>query len=58
METRESLKEIIEEAHRTETVPEEWGEGEIMRLFKNKGIKGMCVNEKRDNPSKQHRQSI
>ena len=28
------------------TVPEQWQEGEIIRLYKDKGVKGKCVNER------------
>ena len=39
-ETRSILKEILEQIHKTEEIPNSWEEGEIIRLYKGKGLKG------------------
>ena len=44
LETRKTLKTMIERAHRSEVIPHEWEEGEIKRLYKGKGVKGKCSN--------------
>ena len=46
LETRKTLKTMIERAHRSEVIPHEWEEGEIIRLYKGKGVKGKCSNER------------
>ena len=45
-ETRLILKEIMETIHKTEEIPNSWEEGEIIRLYKGKGLKGKCSNER------------
>ena len=45
-ETRKVLKTMIEKAHKSENIPEEWAEGEIIRIYKGKGQKGKCSNER------------
>ena len=44
-ETRQILKQLLEKAHKEETIPKAWEEGEIIRLYKGKGQKGKCSNE-------------
>ena len=45
-ETRKVLKEILEKVHKEEEIPRSWEEGEIIRLYKGKGLKGKCSNER------------
>ena len=45
-ETRKVLKEIIQKVHKEEEIPRSWEEGEIIRLYKGKGLKGKCSNER------------
>ena len=45
-ETKEVLKDMINSAHTNEVIPEAWEEGEIIRLYKGKGVKGKCSNER------------
>ena len=45
-ETRTILREILEQIHKTEEIPNSWEEGEIIRLYKGKGLKGKCSNER------------
>ena len=45
-QTREILREMIENVHRSENIPPSWEEGEIIRLYKGKGQKGKCSNER------------
>ena len=45
-ETRQILKQLLEKAHKEETIPKAWEEGEIIRLYKGKGQKGKCSNER------------
>ena len=45
-QNREILREIIENVHRSENIPPSWEEGEIIRLYKGKGQKGKCSNER------------
>ena len=45
-ETRSILREILEQIHKTEEIPNSWEEGEIIRLYKDKGLKGKCSNER------------
>ena len=45
-ETRSILKEILEQIHKTDEIPSTWEEGEIIRLYKGKGLKGKCSNER------------
>ena len=37
---------MIERAHRSEVIPQAWEEGVIIRLYKWKGVKGKCSNER------------
>ena len=39
-ETRLILTEIMETIHKTEVIPNSWEKGEIIRLYKGKGMKG------------------
>ena len=45
-ETKETLKTMIENVHNNEEIPPAWAEGEIIRLYKGKGQKGKCSNER------------
>ena len=45
-ESRKVLKTMIEKAHKSENIPDEWAEGEIIRIYKGKGQKGKCSNER------------
>ena len=45
-ETRSILREILEQIHKTEEIPNSWEEGEIIRLYKGKGLKGKWSNER------------
>ena len=45
-ETRKVLKEILEKVHKEEEIPRCWEEGEIIRLYKGKGLKRKCSNER------------
>ena len=45
-ETRNILCDIIREVHTKEKIPHRWLEGEIKRLYKGKGVKGKCSNER------------
>ena len=44
--TKKILKETINRIHDTEEIPESWLEGHIKRLYKGKGKKGKCSNER------------
>ena len=37
---------MIERAHTNEEIPQSWEEGEIIRLYKGKGVKGKWSNER------------
>ena len=37
---------MIENIHITENIPQSWEEGDIIRLYKGKGQKGKCSNER------------
>ena len=43
---RETLRERLNEVYTTKQIPEEWREGEIIRIYKGKGTKGKCSNER------------
>ena len=45
-ETRNILCDIIREVHTKEKIPHSWLEGEIKRLYKGKGVKCKCSNER------------
>ena len=45
-ETRNILCDIIREVHTKEKIPHSWLEGEIKRLYKGKGVKDKCSNER------------
>ena len=45
-QTKKILKEVITKVHNTEEIPESWLEGHIKRLYKGKGMKGKCSNER------------
>ena len=44
--TRETHREIMNKIMRTIDIPEQWKEGDLKRLYKGKGIKGKCSNER------------
>ena len=44
--TRNILCSIIQEIHNKENIPKSWLDGEIKRLYKGKGVKGKCSNER------------
>ena len=44
---REVLKNMLDRAHMSEEIPQAWEEGEIIKLYKGKGVKGKCSNERR-----------
>ena len=46
METREIYRENFNNINRKMEIPEQWQEGEIKRLYKGKGTKGKCSNER------------
>ena len=45
-ETRYILCNIFNKIHEAENIPPSWREGEILRLYKGKGKKGKCSNER------------
>ncbi len=45
-ETRKIYLEMINHIHKEEIIPQSWLEGNIKRLYKGKGIKGKCSNER------------
>ncbi len=45
-ETREFFKEAFNIIHSKEAIPKQWQEGTIKRLYKGKGTKGKCSNER------------
>ena len=45
-ETGELLREIFEKVYRSQDISHSWEEGEILRLYKGKGLKGRCSNER------------
>ncbi len=45
-ETKEIYLEIINQIDRTEEIPAGWQQGEIKRIYKGKGSKGKCSNER------------
>ena len=45
-QTRLIYLEVINKIHNTETIPKDWREGELKRLYKGKGRKGKCSNER------------
>ena len=44
--TREILRQAISQVHQEETIPNSWLQGNITRLYKDKGTKGKCSNER------------
>lgn len=44
--TRRIYKEILNKIHKKEEIPDSWLEGQIKRLYKGKGMKGKCSNER------------
>ena len=44
--TRELLRQAINQVHQEETIPNSWLQGNITRLYKGKGTKGKCSNER------------
>ena len=45
-ETREIFRTALNRIHEKEEIPESWQLGHILRLYKGKGIKGKCSNER------------
>ena len=45
-ETRTIYQATINKITKTETIPQEWQEGEIITMYKGKGIKCKCSNER------------
>ena len=45
-ETRKVLKEIIEQIHKEGEIPHSWEEGEMINLYKGKGLNGKCSNKR------------
>ena len=45
-ETRTIYQATLNKITKTETIPQEWQEGEIITMYKGKGIKGKCSNER------------
>ena len=46
LETREIYLKVMNQIYQEETIPKEWQEGEIIRIYKGKGEKGKCSNER------------
>ncbi len=44
--TRNIILELLNNIHHKEEVPPSWSEGHIKRLYKGKGVKGKCSNER------------
>ena len=45
-QTRKVILEALNDTYNTETIPTEWQKGEIIRIYKGKGTKGKCSNER------------
>ena len=45
-ETREIYREVFNNITSSQVVPDEWQEGELLRMYKGKGKKGKCSNER------------
>ena len=45
-ETREFLRLVLEHINNSKMIPEQWLKANINRLYKNKGTRGMCSNER------------
>ncbi len=45
-QTRETYLKILNKIHTNENIPEPWKKGNIKRLYKGKGMKGKCSNER------------
>ena len=45
-ETTKTLTKMINNVHEEESIPKSWLEGKIIRLYKGKGQKGKCSNER------------
>jgi len=45
-ETLRVHQHMLNEVYTTERIPRQWQEGRIKRLYKGKGLKGMCANER------------
>ncbi len=44
--TKDMYLKILNDIHKTEEIPETWKKGNIKRLYKGKGTKGKCSNER------------
>ena len=44
--TRKIITEALNRTYQEEIIPKNWKEGEIIRLYKGKGVKGKCSNER------------
>ena len=40
------MLKIFKRIYEKEETPDEWKEGTIIRIYKGKGLKGQCVNER------------
>ena len=45
-ETRELIRKSMNNIYNEEKIPDEWQSGEVIRLYKGKGEKGKCSNER------------
>ena len=44
--SRQIILKAFNQVYKNETIPKEWQEGHIIRLYKGKGVKGKCSNER------------
>ena len=44
--SRQIVLKAFNQVYKNETIPKEWQEGHIIRLYKGKGVKGKCSNER------------
>ena len=49
--TKQIYLNTINKIIQTSNIPEQWLEGEIIRLYKGKGTKGKCFNERGITPA-------
>ena len=43
---RKNILTIFNKIYKTEKIPQEWKHGRIIRIYKGKGKKGQCCNER------------
>ena len=48
---RKNILTIFNQIYKTEEIPQEWKHGSIIRIYKGKGKKGQCCNERGITPS-------